>query len=77
MQTMNRKPRGKLCFETTRGYGFPIKLHQQGKDKFSVLYGVQLDHDLSYGEAAAKLGQALMHALACEGNLDNRERGER
>lgn len=56
---------------------FPISLQQHGKDNFTVVYGLQVDKQLNYGNAAAKLGQAIMHALACEGRLDNREKGER
>lgn len=53
-----------------------IQLSQTGIDRFTVRYGAQSDDNLTYGGAAAKLGQAIMHALACEGKLDNRERGE-
>lgn len=54
-----------------------IQLSQTGIDRFEVRYGAQANTSLSYGQAATKLGQALMHALACEGKLDNRERDER
>ena len=57
--------------------GSDIALRQHGVDNFSVTYGVQCDRDLSYAAAALKLGEAIMHALACEGRLDNREKGER
>lgn len=44
----------------------------QGKGKrFTVTYGQQIAAGLSYAEACAKLGQAIMHALACEGGIDN------
>ena len=65
-----------ICHEIA-DLGFPIKLEQIGRDNFTVTYGAQVDSRLRYGEAAAKYGQAIMHALACEGRLDNRERGER
>lgn len=52
---------------------WPIVLSQQGKDNFTVAYGKQIDARLPYAEAAAKLGEAIMHALACEGKLDNSE----
>lgn len=64
------------CFECN-DLAFPIKLSQRGRDNFTVTYGLQVDKNLSYGDAAAKLGQAIMHAAAFEGRLDNRERGER
>ena len=71
-------PRKVVCFENTEiTPQWPIRLIQNGKDNFTVSYGLQVDAGLSYASAAAKLGQALMHALACEGRLDNRMRGER
>lgn len=65
---------GATCFEDHRS--FPIYLLQNGVDRFTVQYGLQVDMELTYEQAAAKLGQALMHMLACEGRLDNHERGE-
>lgn len=53
---------------------WPIKLVQTGIDRFEVHYGKQIDKGLTYPDAAAKLGEAIMHALACQGDLDNRER---
>jgi hypothetical protein len=66
------EPRHKLC-----GQFDSVTLQQRGRDNFAVRYGKQVDAGLSYGDACAKLGQALMHQLACEGQLDNREIGER
>lgn len=57
--------------------GHGISLVQVGKDNFVVRYGLQVDERLTYGQACAKLGQALMHNWACEGKLDNRMKGER
>jgi hypothetical protein len=51
---------------------FPIALHQLGVDRFEIRYGQQIDTGLSYAKACAKLGQAIMHALACDGRIDNR-----
>jgi hypothetical protein len=65
-----------ICHEV-KELGWPIRLIQNGVDRFTVEYGKQIDAGLTYGEAAAKYGQAIMHALACEGKLDNRERGEK
>jgi hypothetical protein len=56
---------------------FPIMLQQHGRDNFRVVYGQQVDDNLSYAAAAAKLGEAIMHALACDNALDNRMRGEK
>lgn len=66
--------RTKLCHKFADFSAWPIELRQAGKDNFTVRYGLQIDERLSYGEAAAKLGQAVMHALACDGKLDNSER---
>ena len=57
--------------------GFPIKLQQSGKDSFHVTYGKQVMKFLTYPAAAAELGSCIMHALACEGKLDNRQKGEK
>lgn len=65
----------RICFEMDCDFG-KIQLRQHGKDHFSVVYGKQVDTQLDYGEAAAKLGQAIMHQQACRGKLDNRMRGE-
>lgn len=65
---------------TVPGFDGPfstIKLTQQGKDKFTVQYGKQVCKGLTYGRAASELGGAIMHALACNDKLDNRERWER
>lgn len=53
-----------------------IKLQQHGRDSFRVTYGQQVNDRLTYSEAAAELGAAIMHRLACESQLDNREKGE-
>ena len=60
----------KTCF-ATRIAGFDITLSQQGRDNFSVQYGSQLVQHIPYAEAALELGSCIMHALACEGKLDN------
>lgn len=67
---------GKLCWEI-RLDGMPIQLRQQGVDRFAVVYWKQVKGGLSYGAAATELGACIMHALACESKLDNREKGER
>lgn len=54
-----------------------IELRQQGRERFSVRYGLQFSERLTYAEAARELGEVLMHFAACEGVLDNREPGER
>lgn len=66
----------KLCFEQENG-PYPIQLFQQGIDRFTVAYGMQVKSDLNYSEAASELGSSIMHMLACEHKLDNRERRRR
>jgi hypothetical protein len=73
------QPNMNLCHEFSEmqtGFG-PIKLEQRGKDNFRVTYGLQVDDSLTYPQAAAKLGEAIMHYLALAGRLDNRAKGER
>ena len=60
----------RLCFEIDKK-PWPIRLEQKGSEQlFRVTYGYQVDDDLTYGEAAARLGQAIMHRAACDGMLD-------
>jgi hypothetical protein len=54
-----------------------IQLIQVGKDNFTVVYWKQVKDHLNYAKAALELGSCIMHALACDGILDNRMRGER
>lgn len=61
------------CFKTNIA-GFDIRLVQTGRDCFRVHYGEQV-YKGDYESAASKLGAAILHALACEGRLDNRKRG--
>jgi hypothetical protein len=63
----------KLCHQLQ---DLSVKLEQTGKDKFTVTYGKQIKHGLNYSQAAVEYGCVIMHALACDGKLDNRERGE-
>ena len=63
--------RHKLCWQSGL-----VTLQQRGKDNFAVRYGRQVDAGLTYAEACAKLGQAVMHECACNGELDNRAKGE-
>jgi len=68
--------KSKECFKTEIG-GLPISLVQTEIDRFTVTYWKQVKKGLSYGKAAGELGACIMHAAACNGELDNRERGER
>ncbi len=64
-----------IVWETTQ-LAFPICLIQTGVDRFVVQYGKQVDSNLCYRDAASKLGEAIMHALACDDKLDNRTKEE-
>jgi len=64
----------KTCIKITR-LAFPVRLEQYGASGlFRVVYGKQVKRGLSYGQAAFELGKSIMHALACDGKLDNSER---
>lgn len=68
--------RKKLCWSTW-ALAFPIHLFQTGRNKFMVVYGKDVSRDLTYNQACVKLGSAMMHALSCDGKVDNREPGEK
>lgn len=54
--------------------GFAIRLYQslgRMRNSYAVQYGKQLDERLYYADACAKLGEAIMHDLACQSLLDN------
>lgn len=57
-----------LCFELS-DLVFDIKLHQTGKDSFTVTYGLEVKERLSYSKACSALGSAIMHALACDSKI--------
>jgi hypothetical protein len=65
--------RGECVFDRENG----VRLIQTGKDRFTVVYGKEVKTGLTYAQAGSAYGLAIMHALACEGLLDNRARGER
>lgn len=51
---------------------FPIRLVQTGIDRFRVEYGKQVDTG-NYETATRKLGEAILHALACDGRITEAE----
>lgn len=65
------------CGDIVKEYmtdGFPIRLYQHATRKhgsFSVQYGKQLWRGINYEDAAARLGEALMHDLSCQSLVDN------
>ena len=60
----------KLC-DSRNDLAFPITLIQTGKNQFSVIYGEQEKHKLSYSDAAHEYGSCILHALTCDGKIDN------
>jgi len=65
-----------ICIELT-DVAFGVKLEQTGVDLFTVHYGKQVKSGLTYAVAAREFGVCIMHALACDGKLDNRVKGEK
>ena len=58
--------------------GFEIKMEQAGppnkraaKHSFRVTYGKQVSPMLTYGQAAISLAHSIMHALSCEGKIED------
>lgn len=70
-QALVRNQRGHTAYHAI-DLAFPITLTRQGKDKFTVTYGLEETSGLDYGTAARVLGEAMMHALQCDGMLDAR-----
>lgn len=64
----------KTLFETKIA-GFDIKLTRSEArprgSNYAVSYGKQFNCHLTYEEAAKELGECILHALACEGKLDD------
>ena len=60
----------RTCYKTTVA-GYSIEMVQLANRRFRVIYGKQIRTGLDYSQAAAELGACIMHALACEGKLDN------
>lgn len=62
----------KTCWKTTIVWDITLRQRKRRKhNSFEVQYGAVVHSNLSYDEAAHKLGECLMHALACEDELDN------
>ena len=60
----------KICLKLDLAY--PVTLIQNGK-RFTVQYGDQVKKDLTYAEAGEEYGSCIMHALTCDGLIDNQE----
>lgn len=51
-------------------FAFPIIL-EEDRDIYKVIYGKQVTLCTTYPAACRELGKAIMHALCCDGALDN------
>ena len=69
--------KAQICFRWNDNNVAPVTLIQTGVDSFTVTYGLQIKKNLRYSAAATELGACIMHALACDGKLDNRKKGEK
>lgn len=62
----------RTCWTTNLCWDITLRQRKRRKkNSFEVQYGFVINTDLTYEQAAAKLGQCIMHALACENKLDN------
>ncbi len=53
--------------------GYDIVLLQNEPDNFMVQYGAEVKSNLDYSQAAKSIGFCMMHALSCDGKLDDGE----
>ena len=53
--------------------GYNIVLSQTEPDNFTVQYGEEIESNLDYSQAAKSIGFCIMHALACDGKINNGE----
>ena len=53
--------------------GYDLVLLQNESDNFTVQYGAEVKSSLDYYQAAKSIGFCIMHALSCDGKLDNGE----
>lgn len=60
-------PHGQKVFETRNN----IALYQARNKKFTVVYGLQVSTNLDYLPACTELGSCILHALACDGQVNN------
>ena len=44
----------------------------QNRSGFAVVYGLQLIAPLTYSQASQELGECLMHAMSCQGALEEK-----
>ena len=53
--------------------GYDIVLQQNEPDNFTVQYGAEIESNLDYSQAAKSMGFCIMHALSCEGKINDEE----
>ena len=53
--------------------GYDIVLLQNEPDNFTVQYGAKIESNLDYSQAAKLIGFCVMHALSCDGKINNEE----
>lgn len=61
-------PRKTVCVEYKHA-DFTLRLTQTGPGRFTVNYGLSERRNLTYPQAAKELGECIMHALCCEGQI--------
>lgn len=53
--------------------GYDIVLLQTEPGNFTVQYGAEIESNLDYSQAAKSIGFCVMHALSCDGKINNEE----
>ena len=53
--------------------GYDIVLLQNDCDNFTVKYGAEVESNLDYSQAAKSIGFCVMHALSCDGKINDGE----
>lgn len=56
--------------KTERQYAVALWRHSE-RERFAVTYGCHYADNLTYSGAAEEVGSCLMHAMACNGLLDD------
>jgi hypothetical protein len=60
-----REVKGKLVKTWSFDNAASIHLVKQGRNKFAVCYGLEINQDMEYSTAATNLGHAMLHAMNC------------
>lgn len=62
--------RRKVVWQDTKA-GITVVQEQNKAGLFRVIYGLDISDKLTYLQACASIGQALLHHLSCEGIVNN------